>query len=65
MEKPLEKTTEFPQDRIVSQIFELVLASATMPVEGASKKQEKMIATKAVAQVGKTSKDKLQIKLKK
>ena len=65
VEKPLEKTTEFPQDRTVSQIFELVLASATMPVEGASKKQEKMIATKAAAQVGKTSKDKLQIKLKK
>ena len=36
-----------------------------MPAEGASKEQEKMIATKAAAQVGKTSKDKLQIKLKK
>ena len=37
VEKPLEKTTEVPQDGAASQSFELVLASVTMPAEGASK----------------------------
>jgi len=42
----------------------MVLASTTMPAKEAPKKKENVIPTEAANQVGKTSKDRLQIKLK-
>jgi len=60
----LDKAAEVPQDGAASQGFEQALASVTIPTKEAPKEKEKMIHTKAVKQASKTSKDKLQIKLK-
>ena len=59
-----DKAAEVPQDGAASQGFEQALASITMPAEGAPKEKEKTIPTKAAKPASKTSKDKLQIKLK-
>ena len=64
MVKPLYRTMEVPQDGAASQSFEMVLASVTMPAEEAPKEKEKVIPTEAAKQASKTSKDRLQIKLK-
>ena len=64
MDRPSDKTSEIPQDGAASQGFELVLASITMPAEEAPKEKEKVIPIEAAKQASKTSKDKLQIKLK-
>ena len=64
MGRPLDKTTEVPQDGATSQGFELALVSITMPVEEAPKEKEKVAFPEAAIQVDKTSKNKLQIKLK-
>jgi len=59
-----DKATEVLQDGAASQGFEQALASVTIPAEGAPKEKEKMIPTEAAKLASKTSKDKLQIKLK-
>ena len=59
-----DKAAEVPQDGAASQGFEQALASVTMPTEGAPKEKEKMIPIEAAKLASKTSKDKLQIKLK-
>ena len=59
-----DKATTVPQDGAASQGFEMVLASTTMPAKEAPKEKEKVIPTEAAKQASKTSKDKLQIKLK-
>ena len=64
MGRPSNKTTEVLQDGTAFQGFELALASVTMPTEEAPKEKEKVAPPKAVIQVDKTSKNKLQIKLK-
>ena len=64
VDRPLDKTTKVPQDEAASQGFELDLASVTMLVEEAPKEKEKVAPPKAAIQVDKTSKNKLQIKLK-
>ena len=64
VDRPSNKTSEVPRDGAASQGFELVLASITMPAEEAPKEKEKVIPTEAAKQASKTSKDKLQIKLK-
>ena len=63
MDRPSDKTTEVLRDGVASQGFELALASNTMPVKEAPKK-EKVTPTKAAIQANKTSKNRLQIKLK-
>ena len=64
MDRSSNKTIEVPQDGAAFQGFELVLALVTMPVEEAPKEKEKVIPTEAAKQASKTSKDKLQIKLR-
>ena len=64
MDKPSDKTIEVPQDGAASQGFELVLALVTIPAKEAPKEKEKVTPTEAANQAGKTSKDRLQIKLK-
>ena len=64
MDRPSDKTTEVPRDGVASQGFELALASNTIPVEEAPKEKEKVNPTKAAIQANKTSKNRLQIKLK-
>ena len=59
-----DKATKVSQDEAASQGFEQALASVTMPTEGAPKEKEKTIPTEAAKPTSKTSKDKLQIKLK-
>ena len=60
----LDKAAEVPQDGAAFQGFEQTLASVTMPAGEAPKEKEKVIPTEAAKQASKTSKDKLQIKLK-
>ena len=60
----MDKAAEVPQNGAASQGFEQALASITMPAEEAPKEKEKVIPTEAAKQASKTSKDKLQIKLK-
>ena len=62
--RPSDKTTEVLQVRATSQGFELALASITMPAKEAPKEKEKVTPTKAAIQANKTSKNRLQIKLK-
>ena len=64
VDRPSDKTTVVPQDGAASQGFELALASVTIPAEEAPKEKEKVTPTEAVIQVDKTSKNRLQIKLK-
>ena len=59
-----DKAPKVSQDGAASLGFEQALASVTMPVEEAPKEKEKMIPTEAAKLACKTSKDKLQIKLK-
>ena len=59
-----DKAIEVPEDEAASQGFEQALALITMPTEGAAKENEKAIPTKVDKPANKTSKDKLQIKLK-
>ena len=60
----MNKAVEVPQDGVASQGFEQALALITMPAKGAPKEKEKTIPTEADKLANKTSKDKLQIKLK-
>ena len=64
VDRPSDKTTEVPQDGTASQGFELVVASVTMPTEEAPKEKEKVTFAEATIQADKTSKNRLQIKLK-
>ena len=64
MGRPSDKATEVPQEGAASQGFELALASITMPAEEASKEKEKVAPPEVAIQADKTSKNKLQIKLK-
>ena len=60
----LDKTVEVPEDRAASQGFEQALALVTMPVREAPKEKEEIIPTEADKLASKTSKDKIQVKLK-
>ena len=64
VDRPSDKTTKVPQDEAASLGFELALASVTMPAEEAPKEKEKVTLTEAATQADKTSKNRLQIKLK-
>ena len=64
MGRPSNKTTEVLQDGTAFQGFELALASVTMPTEEAPKEKKKVTHTKVAIQADKTSKIRLQIKLK-
>ena len=64
MDRPSNKTTEVPRNGAASQGFELALASDTMLVEEAPKEKEKVTPTEVAIQANKTSKNRLQIKLK-
>ena len=60
----LNKAAEVPEDGAASQCFEQALASVTMPAREALKEKEEIVPTEADKTAGKTSKDKIQIKLK-
>ena len=60
----LDKAAEVPEDGAASQCFEQALALVTMPAGEALKEKEEIVPTKADKIAGKTSKDKIQIKLK-
>ena len=60
----LNKAAEVPEDGAASQCFEQALASVTMPAGEALKEKEEIVPTEADKTAGKTSKDKIQIKLK-
>ena len=64
MNRPSNKTIEVPQDGAASQGFKLALASVTMPAEEGPKEKEKVTSTEAAIRAEKTSKNRLQIKLK-
>ena len=59
-----DKAAEVPQGGAASQGFEQALALVTMPAEEAPKDKEEMVPPAMNKLAGKTSKDKIQIKLK-
>ena len=59
-----DKATEVLEDGIASQGFEQALASVTMLAGEAPKDKEEIVPAEADKIAGKTSKDKIQIKLK-
>ena len=59
-----DKATEVPEDGAASHGFKQALASITMPVGEALKDKEEIVLAKADKIAGKTSTDKIQIKLK-
>ena len=59
-----EKAAEVPKDGTASQGFKQTLASITMLAREAPKEKEEIVPAEADKIVGKTSKDKIQIKLK-
>ena len=61
---PLDKAIEIPQERAASQGFELALSLVTMLAEKVPKEKKKVAPPKATILADKTSKNKLQIKLK-
>ena len=63
-EKSSDKAAEVPEDGVASQSFEQALTSITMPAREAPKEKEEIIPAKADKLARKTSKDKIQIKLK-
>ena len=63
-EKSSDKAAEVPEDRVASQSFEHALASVTMLAGEAPKKKEEIIPAEVDKLASKTSKDKIQIKLK-
>ena len=62
--RPLDKATKVPQEGAAFEGFELALSSITMPAKEATKEKEKVAPPKVTIQADKTSKNKLQIKLK-
>ena len=62
--RPSDKAIEVPYGGAASQGFELALASVTMPIDEAPKEKEEVAPPEASIQADKTSKNKLQIKLK-
>ena len=60
----MDKATEVLHGGAASQGFEMALTSITMPIEGALKEKEEVAPPEAAIQADKTSKNKLQIKLK-
>ena len=59
-----DKAAKVPEDGATSQGFEQALALVTMPAEEDPKEKEEIIPTKVNKPASKTSKDKIQIKLK-
>ncbi|XP_030945988.1 neurofilament heavy polypeptide-like [Quercus lobata] len=64
VQKSSDELREVSKDGAASHDFELVLASVTVPVQEAPKDKEEATSVAATTQAGKTSKDKLHIKLK-
>ena len=63
-EKSSDKAAEVPEDRVAFQSFKHALASVTMLSGEAPKEKEEIIPTEVDKLASKTSKDKIQIKLK-
>ena len=59
-----DKAAKVPEDGAASQGFEQALALVTMPTGEAPKEKEEIVPTKADKIAGKTSNDKIQMKLK-
>ena len=64
MGRTSDKATKVLHGGATSQGIEMALASVTIPVEGALKEKEEVAPPEAAIQADKTSKNKLQIKMK-